>query len=164
MDAPGGPVCGCGKPSRHESGWCGENCGEANCHACGAALSYRGHCTECDACCGSPADVARQLSATVPLADLVAAQREAERATCEAMRLGDEVDNLRAALSAARADERAVVLGVIDTYRAGVKAAQLEALDIGHAEQVERLGQRILAVTDIRAALTAHWPAGGGEG
>lgn len=24
MDAPDGPVCGCGKPSRHESGWCGE--------------------------------------------------------------------------------------------------------------------------------------------
>ena len=23
MDAPGGPVCGCGRPSRHESGWCG---------------------------------------------------------------------------------------------------------------------------------------------
>lgn len=23
MDAPGGPVCGCGQPSRHESGWCG---------------------------------------------------------------------------------------------------------------------------------------------
>jgi hypothetical protein len=23
MDAPGGPVCSCGLPSRHESGWCG---------------------------------------------------------------------------------------------------------------------------------------------
>ena len=23
MDAPGGPVCSCGRPSRHESGWCG---------------------------------------------------------------------------------------------------------------------------------------------
>ncbi len=23
MDAPGGPVCSCGQPSRHESGWCG---------------------------------------------------------------------------------------------------------------------------------------------
>ena len=23
MDAPDGPVCGCGRPSRHESGWCG---------------------------------------------------------------------------------------------------------------------------------------------
>lgn len=23
MDAPDGPVCGCGNPSRHESGWCG---------------------------------------------------------------------------------------------------------------------------------------------
>jgi hypothetical protein len=79
-------------------------------------------------------------------------------------RLHWEIADLRAALSAARTEERAVVLGVIDTYRAGVKAAQLEALDIGHAEQVERLGQRILAVTDIRAALTAHWPAGGGEG
>lgn len=23
MDAPGGPVCSCGRPSKHESGWCG---------------------------------------------------------------------------------------------------------------------------------------------
>ena len=23
LDAPGGPVCSCGQPSRHESGWCG---------------------------------------------------------------------------------------------------------------------------------------------
>ena len=23
MDAPGGTVCSCGQPSRHESGWCG---------------------------------------------------------------------------------------------------------------------------------------------
>jgi hypothetical protein len=24
MDAQGGPVCGCGLPSAHESGWCGQ--------------------------------------------------------------------------------------------------------------------------------------------
>jgi hypothetical protein len=24
MDAPDGPVCGCGLPSTHESGWCGQ--------------------------------------------------------------------------------------------------------------------------------------------
>lgn len=29
MDAPGGPVCGCGAPSRHESGWCGGACSQA---------------------------------------------------------------------------------------------------------------------------------------
>jgi hypothetical protein len=23
MDSPDGPTCGCGRPSRHESGWCG---------------------------------------------------------------------------------------------------------------------------------------------
>jgi hypothetical protein len=27
MDGPDGPVCACSKPSRHESGWCGESCG-----------------------------------------------------------------------------------------------------------------------------------------
>lgn len=26
MDAPGGPQCGCGRPSAHESGWCGTEC------------------------------------------------------------------------------------------------------------------------------------------
>jgi hypothetical protein len=26
MDAPEGPQCGCGKPSAHESGWCGTEC------------------------------------------------------------------------------------------------------------------------------------------
>jgi hypothetical protein len=84
-------------------------------------------------------------------------------------RLHWEIADLRAALSAARTFAEAKALGevarVLDIYRAGVKAAQLEALDNGHAEQVERLGQRILAVTNIRAALAAHfsshWPAGG---
>ena len=28
MDAPGGPVCACGEPSGHPSGWCGrQDCG-----------------------------------------------------------------------------------------------------------------------------------------
>ena len=26
MDAPDGPICGCGRPSTHESGWCGIPC------------------------------------------------------------------------------------------------------------------------------------------
>jgi hypothetical protein len=26
MDAPDGPVCSCGRPSRHQSGWCGTEC------------------------------------------------------------------------------------------------------------------------------------------
>lgn len=25
MDAPDGPICGCGEPSRHDSGWCGSD-------------------------------------------------------------------------------------------------------------------------------------------
>lgn len=26
MDATDGPVCGCGRPSTHDSGWCGTHC------------------------------------------------------------------------------------------------------------------------------------------
>jgi len=31
MDGPAGPVCACGSPSRHESGWCGEDHGPIFC-------------------------------------------------------------------------------------------------------------------------------------
>jgi hypothetical protein len=36
MDAPDGPLCRCGQPSRHESGWCGE-CRLPPCPRCGSA-------------------------------------------------------------------------------------------------------------------------------
>jgi len=42
MDAPGGPICSCGRPSRHESGWCGLPPPCANCgNSCDKATTYQ---------------------------------------------------------------------------------------------------------------------------
>ena len=36
MDAPDGPICGCGQPSTHEDGWCGIEHDPVPCPACAA--------------------------------------------------------------------------------------------------------------------------------
>lgn len=75
MDAPGGPVCACGKPSRRESGQCEDDHGGMMC-AC------------------PPATLAELLDAADRLS---AAAKDLFRPTKEMS--GDEHDNLDAAMS-----------------------------------------------------------------
>jgi hypothetical protein len=91
LDGPSGPVCMCGQPSRHESGWCGEEHRDPALKSFASEARERGPLDiQCPACTAKPGEHCagvvdasktftephgQRIAAMAPVSDIERAQR-----------------------------------------------------------------------------------------